>query len=310
MVFFWIHSNQAQVAITSPDPDFNNDAREYFTRHMRILEKCTSAWPMPEMQTQIDALREAFSANTTKAFELKTTFPYGSPGTALSTSPPLDVKYQHQTLSREPSREQPHQIQYNSLPLTPPMTAGLEDSKERPIAAAPLTITANGQQQPMRMGSNSIGSDQMQWNPTRIFEYGPEKKPKVTRETDKSNSQWNTAFGNTSSIMTSATTPMPEPSPPLYAASSVSSQDLPHLQDAMRQNAYQMSTSMAPLSQIPPQSMPLPRTPLYTSAGPNFVTPGMWRDTVASTYDPGGLKRRWDMEASFLVDPMQNKRLR
>jgi len=272
---------------------------------MRILEKCTSAWPMPEMQTQIDALREAFSADTTKAFELKGSFPYGSPGSALRTSPPLDIKYQHQTLSCEPSHEQTHQIQYNARPLTPPMTAGLDGCKDRPLA-----MMANGQQQPMRMASSSIGNDQLQWNPTRIFEYGPEKKPKVTPETDKTNSQWNTAFGNTSTITTSTTTPMPEPSPPLYSAQPILSQDLPHLQDAMQQNSYSLSTSMAPLSQLPPQSMSTRRTPSYSSAGPNFVTPGMWRDTVASTYDPAGLKRRWDMETSFIIDPMQNKRLR
>ena len=285
---------------------------------MRILEKCTTAWLMPEMQTQIDALREAFSADTTKEFELRATFPYGSPGIALRTSPPLDLKYQHQIISREPSREQTHPMHHNARPLTPPMTAGLDESKDRSMAAAAsLAMMPSGQQQqqqqqqqPMRMASNSIGSDQLQWNPSRIFEYGSEKKPKVMLETDKSNSQWNTAFGNTSTIMTSTTTPMPEPSPPLYTASSVSSQDLPHLQDAMQQTPYQLSTSMAPLSQPPPQSMSIPRTPSYPSAGPNFVTPGMWRDTVASTYDPGGLKRRWDMETSFLIDPLQNKRLR
>ena len=271
---------------------------------MRILEQCTDAWPIPEMQTQIDALREAFSADTTKAFALKASFPYGSPGTALRTSPPLDVKYQHHTLNRELSREQTHQIQYNARPLTPPMTAGLDDGKDRPT-----TMMVNGHQQPMRVAPNSIGSDQLQWNPTRIFEYGPEKKTKVTPETDKSDSQWNTAFGNTSTIMPT-TTPMPEPSPPLYTASSVTSQDLPHLQDAMQQNSYQMSTSMAPLSQLPPRSISIPRTPSYTSTGPNFVTPGMWRDTVASTYDPGGLKRRWDVETSYLIDPTQNKRVR
>ena len=282
---------------------------------MRILEKCTSAWPMPEMQTQIDALREAFSADTTKAFELRATFPYGSPGTALRTSPPIDLKYQHQTLSREPSREQPHTIQYTARPLTPPMTAGLEDNKDRTIAAHSLAMLPNGQQhqqqqQSMRMASNSVGSDQSQWNPSRIFEYASEKKLEGMPETDKTDSQWNTAFGNTNNIITSTTTPMPEPSPPLYTASSVSSQDLPHLQDAMQQSSYQLSSSMAPISQLPPQSVSIPRTPSYTSAGPSFVTPGMWRDTVASTYDPGGLKRRWDMETSFLIDPMQNKRSR
>ena len=40
--------------ITFSDADFNNDAKEYFTHHIRILEACTKAWPQPDMQKQID----------------------------------------------------------------------------------------------------------------------------------------------------------------------------------------------------------------------------------------------------------------
>ncbi|KAL2158032.1 hypothetical protein VTH06DRAFT_4842 [Thermothelomyces fergusii] len=86
------------VAITSPDPDLNSEARDYFTRHMRILERCMSAWPMPDMQRQIDSVREAFSADIRKPFVLKPTFPYGSPHSATHPSPPgrpLDSQMQH-----------------------------------------------------------------------------------------------------------------------------------------------------------------------------------------------------------------------
>jgi hypothetical protein len=59
---------------------------------MRILEKCSSSWPMPDMQQQIDALREVFSADMRKPFVLKPTFPYGSPGAPANTTSWLNVE--------------------------------------------------------------------------------------------------------------------------------------------------------------------------------------------------------------------------
>lgn len=274
------------VAITSPDPDFNTNAKDYFTRHMRLLESCTSAWPMPEMQTQIDALREAFSADTSRPFELKPSFPYGSPGANFHPSPSLDVKYQHNNLSRQTSHEQPGQLQFHSHPLTPPI-AGDHDDQDGPIAAASLTMMDNGQQ-PMSLASTSIETDPIAWNPTRIFD------------------QWTTAFGTPSSMIGANNNQLPEPSPPLYTPPSIGSHDLPPLHDAMQQQQYPAQSSMPPLSRI--QSVP--SQPSYTSAGPLFVTSSMWRDTVANTYDPGGQKRRWDMETNFLVEPVQSKRSR
>lgn len=46
---------------------------------MRLLERCIADWPMPEVEAQIHGLREAFSANLSRPFELKPSFPYGSP---------------------------------------------------------------------------------------------------------------------------------------------------------------------------------------------------------------------------------------
>ncbi|KAL2129139.1 hypothetical protein VTI74DRAFT_8174 [Chaetomium olivicolor] len=98
------------VAITSPDPDLNSEARDYFTRHMRILEKVMSAWPSPDMQKQIDSVREAFSADIRKPFVLKPTFPYGSPHSATHPSPPA-----HQLDSQIPRTQAPGVSQNLSL---------------------------------------------------------------------------------------------------------------------------------------------------------------------------------------------------
>lgn len=151
-----------EVAITSPDPEFSNDAKDYFTRHMRILETCTTAWPQPDMQKQIDALREAFSADTSRPFELKPTFPYGSPGVpALQPSPPLDSKYQLSLLQGAPSHVNlPQQMSFQSGPITPPMTAGLDGPRDGSMGPPSGGMLSHGQQTSMAEA----------WNPTPIFE--------------------------------------------------------------------------------------------------------------------------------------------
>lgn len=153
---------KCKVAITSPDPDFNLDAKDYFTRHMRILESCTSAWPMPEMQSQIHALREAFSVDTSKPFELRPSFPHGSPGGTLGQNPPLNITYQ--SLSRQTSHDIPYQAQQ---PMTPPISAGLGDGRDRSMS---MSMAMGAQQQPMPLSTTPLSNDGIEWNPTKIFE--------------------------------------------------------------------------------------------------------------------------------------------
>ncbi|KAL8918009.1 MAG: hypothetical protein Q9208_007607 [Pyrenodesmia sp. 3 TL-2023] len=155
------------VAITSPDPDFNRDAKEYFTRHMRLLENCTSAWPMPEMQASIDALREAFSADTSQAFRLKPTFPYGSPRAPVRPTETAKPEYRA-SLDRHSSHEHAAQVHYATQPLlTPPLTAGLDTTQ----AGSMNLGFMNSNQQALNL--DHIDLDQSEWNPTRIFEYVP-----------------------------------------------------------------------------------------------------------------------------------------
>lgn len=170
--------------MTSPDPDLNVDARDYFTRHMRILERCSSSWPMPDMQQQIDALREAFSADTRKPFVLKPTFPYGSPGAPVNTSPPRLPQYHQPHLSRSSSMDQQvidqhhvtqtSHVSYNSHPITPPISAGSVDTKGDSPAVQSLVMMATGQRMPQQqqqpMPNTLPMVDTSAWNPSRIFE--------------------------------------------------------------------------------------------------------------------------------------------
>jgi hypothetical protein len=149
---------------------------------MRILEKCTSSWPMPDMQQQIDALREAFSADMRKPFVLKPTFPYGSPAGPIHASPPRVQQYHQPQLVRTSSVEhagleqhiqQAPQVSYLNHPITPPISAGGVDSKSDSPAVQSLVMMASGQrvtqqQQPMTTSVPMV--DPSAWNPSRIFE--------------------------------------------------------------------------------------------------------------------------------------------
>ncbi|MCJ1242822.1 hypothetical protein MMC30_000017 [Trapelia coarctata] len=306
------------VAITSPDPDFSSDAKDYFTRHMRILESCIPAWPMADMQAQIHSLREAFSRNTNKVFELKPSFPYSSPVARLQPSPPVD-SYQEQKIRSQPTHEQTPHLHYHPTPITPPISTG--GSKDGSLDTAPLPMMQH--HLPSSMPSSHIADENLAWDPTRIFEYGAKPpplkllEPRVVRSNaNPPRSQWTTAFGTPSSTMSASVSSLNQQSqsPTMYTPSA-SGSDLPHLHDAMQQQQqpqFALPPNMMPVPQMQPPPPQQQQAPPYAAPGHSYVSPSMWQDTVASTYDPSGsLKRRWDMGASaYMNDQTQVKRPR
>ncbi|KAF2234490.1 hypothetical protein EV356DRAFT_446659 [Viridothelium virens] len=275
------------VAITSPDPELNADAREYFTRHMRIMEQCINAWPMPEVQLQINSLREAFSADLAKPFELKPSFPYNSPVNVNHPSPPNDYRPAQLSTHDPSSLDQPGQVYHNAHPITPPISAGDADSKADSPAAQSLMMMATGQRHAQQIGSIPI-SEPSHWNPSRIFD------------------QWNTAFG-TSSTNGSATQSSPphkapgptsagfatlpqDPSQPSFSSVSSVGSGSPH--------GSQMHHSPTPGNQ---------RIAYGAAPQQSYVTPTMWQDVVAGTLQ-GGQKRSWDYSNPAYMDPMAQKR--
>lgn len=139
---------------------------------------------MPDihMQQQVDALREAFSADIRKPFVLKPTFPYGSP-TATNRSPPRGMQYRPQlhrtsSMDQQQSLDQQHQAQhqsqvsYTSHPISPPVSAGsgVNDKNDSSPAVQSLVMMATGQrtQQPIATAVPIV--DPSTWNPNRIFE--------------------------------------------------------------------------------------------------------------------------------------------
>lgn len=132
---------------------------------------------MPDMQQQIDALRDAFSADTRKPFVLKPSFPYGSPEASVNTSPPHAMQYRQQQLPNVSSLKhsnlerqqyadsQPH-VSYTSLPISPPISAGSVDTK----SDSPLSQSL-GPRALQNSMTDVVPIVDTTWNPNRIFEY-------------------------------------------------------------------------------------------------------------------------------------------
>ncbi|OAQ98152.1 hypothetical protein LLEC1_01503 [Akanthomyces lecanii] len=246
------------VAIVSPDPELNTDAREFFTRHMRIMEQVMEVWPMPELQTQIDTVREAFSADTRRAFVLKPSFPYGSPHPSNKSSPPHAPSNAYQgNPARSGSLDQ-HLDAHSSLgyvnnPITPPISTGAMGSKNESPAVQNLDLIPQVATSMPAMPPNMGLANQVAWNPSRIFE------------------QWNSTFAVEPPQTNSNTT----------IGLSPGGSDVTGMSDT-----HTATSGLVPSTQ---NTSPPPFAPNMA----NFITPAMWQESVASVYE-GGLKRAWD----------------
>lgn len=142
---------------------------------MRIVEQVMEVWPMPELQQQVNNVREAFSADVNKPFALKPSFPYGSPQQSSLPSPPNASQGYQQFSGRTGSLDQqldahraPH-VHYPAQPITPPISTGPLGSKnESPSMQSLDMISQAGQIQGMPPAMDM--GDQNGWNPSRIFE--------------------------------------------------------------------------------------------------------------------------------------------
>ena len=125
---------------------------------------------MPEMQQQVNSLRQAFSTDTSKPFELKPTFPFGSPQVAPQSSPLSNHStYRPRHPSQPSPLEQPGQVNYHTHPITPPISASDRDSKADSPVAQSLVVMASGQRAPQSTPGMQM-PESVQWNPQRIFE--------------------------------------------------------------------------------------------------------------------------------------------
>lgn len=311
------------IAISSPDPDINNDARDYFVRHMRILERCISAWPMTETEAQINALRAAFSADVTKPFELRESFPLGTPSEQSGPSPvpqsapppqPSILELQQQTANAYI----PQHLQLNTMRgqppylATPPISAySATDSKpQTPIYPSPYELPEHTQYPTMPTSTGgyypqptSAPGSELQWNPTPIiqqfdtaFAIQPSQLAPPPSLYGGSGASPPGVSGMSMNNASFATTN----SPPFTASPTGYNQ---HQQQqhyfAQQAQSFHHDTS-SPLSAQPTQ-LPSSANTGYATTGAGgaamqFVTPRQWQQSVQSVIDPAGLKRRWDYD--------------
>lgn len=125
---------------------------------------------MPEIQAQIDSLRLAFSADTSRPFELKPTFPYGSPSEPYHPSPPpFDSSHYTPPLSQVTGVQS--RVGYTAYPISPPISTGTEDAKSDSSQLQPLgLLTPHPVSNASSMEAPLV--DENSWDPTRIIKYG------------------------------------------------------------------------------------------------------------------------------------------
>lgn len=144
---------------------------------MRILEECIPHWPLPEVQAQVNSLREAFSADITKPFDLKPSFPLGSPS-VRNASPINDGAYTQQNHNRPSIVDQillaaPNQVSYNAVLPQQPISPPISTTDEVPKADSPI-VQGMAMMGPPGQAAQTVHTPegyQQQWNPTKIFEY-------------------------------------------------------------------------------------------------------------------------------------------
>ena len=129
------------------------------------------------MLKQIDAVREAFSADTRKPFVLKTSFPYGSPSSTHLSSPPRANTFKPpmlRTNSIDPSMDSqtdPHsQVSYMKHPITPISASSGDNKSDSSPAAQSLVMMPSGQSAQSMAHGMGMPETPPTWNPSRIFE--------------------------------------------------------------------------------------------------------------------------------------------
>ncbi|KAK2818454.1 hypothetical protein FQN49_007885, partial [Arthroderma sp. PD_2] len=278
------------IAITSPDPEFNKDSRSYFTRHMRVLEQCSSSWPMTELQSQLAALRLAFSADTNKPFELKPTFPYGSPAGQSAQPLPVNEPLYHSPSYSEGHEPAPSHLSFtDSYPISPPVSAQASAKPGSPATGnygmlQPYDTT----RPPPTMNVPLV--DENSWNPSRIITH------------------WDLAFSGDIS----------NNSPPSAASSSTTGTVVPDPHSLYPSSIPNTSPGSAP------QYSDYSQTTLMPIVDPNQAQVSMptqqynmlpvvmgardWQKSVASVIDPEGAKRRWEDVDNYTGEQTKRRR--
>lgn len=223
-----------------------------------------------------------------RPFELKPSFPYGSPSEPYHPSPPMDAHY-HPHLNQLQSR-----VRYNPLPVTPPISTGAEDSKSD-ASSQIQSLGMVAHQPPTTHPLDAPSVDETHWDPTRIITYVLDFS--TTRLSlglllISRSSQWDMAFSVNPSTVSANSPPMPI------------NNSVPGVQNVMNsQYPVQYETPNKVPSVASTQSL----SPPQFQAPPVVFSARDWQQSVASVYDPQGLKRRWNYPVDVSPDNISKR---
>ena len=275
---------------------------------MRVLEQCQSCTG-PEVQAQINALRQAFSKDATQPFELKESLGMPSPTltyhalpdasahrTAQPVQPGIDHGWAHIT-STMPAESAAlpaayHQPPVSSASSTMPVTSSVGSYNPLPDTSTATTTyttpafanaTASAYDQHYSLERLSSNEQQQApapaWDPSGIF------------------NQWNNAFGN----------PPPPSQPsapdPRYTQPSSTAALLPTplpqvspLNDATGMSGNFFQHALGGATGLPQPQMPADNVyPTYPTV--QTVTSDMWQDAFTSAYVSGHGQKRYRDDA-------------
>ena len=278
---------------------------------------------MPETQDQIQALRAAFSEDLNRPFELKLSFPHGSPSerSRPSVSPPHETPTAQMQTGQLQTGDSTHyqQLQLptsNMAYLTPPVST-VDSQPETPQTYPPYQpeMTPYHQIPPAGYHQSSAMLDASHWNPTPIID------------------QFNTAFAIPSSAFAppqaSANTYTSVPRPGNFDSSNVarqssfdsnnySPQEYPanYATTSQPQHYPQTIGDIAQAIAMPPTRGPQQLSPYDARTTSQCPAPGVtyvsakdWQQSVATVLDSSGRKRSWQPDSYGMIDQSQ-KRLR
>jgi len=270
-----------QAAVTAPDPDFNSRARNFFTRHMRILEQCIPSASV-EMQAQIDALREAFSQDTSRPFELKPSLGLRSPSLESNPTPP---QLQNAQPSMPIQNAWPHLQDATSSKTMSPASDYRSPFEQMPSHSIP------GQANMAYHGGNYQIPDPVSFSSQNLHQATSAPQTGYALERVISNEhpsppawdpsgifiQWNSAFGGQPQ-------PPPQPQVPDPRVQQTSAPYMPSQQSPPAQQTIYASQPMpSSAGSLAPETAP----PMPT------VTPLMWQDAFTTAYVSGHGNKRY-----------------
>lgn len=255
----------------------------YFTRHMRVLEQCIAS-ASPEMQAQINALREAFSQDTSQSFELKPSLGLRSPAMESQSTPP-ELRHCPSSASVQSHPAWSHlQDATSSKTMSPASEYGqpFDHSATHSVTTQPSMAYQAGNFQ-VQAHTNFASQQLHQVTSAPHIGYAletvnsNEQPPTPVWDPSGIFSQWNSAFGGQSQ-------PPPQPTIPNPRMQPTSAPVLPHQPSPTSQPALYGSQQLPPNSanQLPEIAPSMPT-----------VTPVMWQDAFTTAYVSGHGNKRY-----------------